>query len=501
MNKMRQIIKTNSNFITGEHYEQRMLKPVQQAHNRVTVQLCDAATGKVIEEAVTENAITSFFESSSYGTIAKSLNANVDMNGNCEYPLFNTIVLSDSDIGELEDPYFIHGNVVGMCTRDDAGGIGSHKQRGMYNTAESYARIEENCYKHIHLVYDWPTSSGNGKIQNIYWLPLDTDYANPCRTLYTIQKTTGAYGGTDVVFNKRGDLLCYSNSKYYKILNPLKFLNGIEAAKIASEPSFHNDYEVNGHYYAFKYTSTGANSTSFAATFIIEKYDTEGNLVDTWNEDMVSGVPQLVELKNNAKLQEFHIAAQTYCDYDGWVGFEIYYHTTSYNNLLPKRNDAGELVPNYIDYVYVYSLYNVLTKQWLRMPSPWDVWCTYEHCVNYKVLRKIDDKHITREGWYIFVDQNAADVQMEEYAAAPGSPGNKYSNFYPKSIHPTLPLSIFEGSNKQGFGVIRPLSAQTRLASPITKTSLNTMKIQYDFFFKIPLPYMPPDHVWDLYKE
>ena len=330
---------------------------------------------------------------------------------------------------------------------------------------------------------------------------MPTSYDRPCRTLYTIQKTTGAYGGTDAVFNKRGDLLCYSNSKYYKILNPLKFLNGIEAAKIASEPSFHNDYEVNNHYYAFKYTNTGTNSTSFASTLIIEKYDTDGNLVDTWNEDMVSSVPQLVELKNNAKLQEIDTTVQTYCDDDGWVGFRIQYIAPYGSDVFPIRNDAGELVPNSTRSVFVYSLYNVLTKQWLRIPSPWDAWCTYEHCVSYRVLRKIDDKHITSAGWYIFVDQNAADVQMEQYADAPGDPGSNYSNFYPSSIHPNLPLAIFSGTNNLGFGVIRPLSAQTRLASPIIKTSLNTMKIQYDFFFKIPLPYMPPDHVWDLYKE
>ena len=125
MRNMRQVIKTNHNFMTGEHYEQRVLKPVQASHNRVTIQLCDAASGQVVEEAVTENAITPFFECSAYGSIAQQLNNNSLNGGLSSYPTFASIVLSDSDISELEDPYFIHGNVVGMCNRADASGAGT----------------------------------------------------------------------------------------------------------------------------------------------------------------------------------------------------------------------------------------------------------------------------------------------------------------------------------------------------------------------------------------
>ena len=42
MKNMRQVIKTNHNFITGEHFEQKVLKPVQASRNLVTVQLYDA---------------------------------------------------------------------------------------------------------------------------------------------------------------------------------------------------------------------------------------------------------------------------------------------------------------------------------------------------------------------------------------------------------------------------------------------------------------------------
>lgn len=508
MRSMRQVIKTNHNFVTGEHYEQRMLKPVQEAQNRVTIQLCDADTGNVIEEAVTENAITPLFECSAYGSIAQQLNHR-PLYGGCEYPTFESIVLSDSDIGELEDLYFIHGNVVGMCNREDTSGADLHKQRGTYNSAESYSKVEDNGYRHIHLVYDWPTSAGNGKIQNIYWLPNDFSYQYPnsTRAIACMQAYNNRHSTDDILFDRRGNLYksvyvsANTSYKYYKILNMLKFVNGIEPAKLATEESFHNNYEVNGYYYTFSSTYTGGGSTSFTATLTINKHDTDGNIVDTWTEDMISSVPQLVELKNSSKLTSAYTSVRAYCDYDGWIGFQISFQEYSSYTDFPTRNSAGELEPNKTYNVTIYSMYNVLTKQWLHTPSPWDVWCTYDHYTDNTVIKKIDNKHMTTSGMYITIDTNNADVTGEQYTTNWFSLGDEYGTqrTYPVTIHPTLPLGIVSG-NYHGMSVIRPISAQTRLASPITKTSLNTMKIQYDFFFKIPLPYMPPEHVWDLYK-
>lgn len=504
MRSMRQVIKTNHNFVTGEHYEQRMLKPVQEAQNRVTIQLCDADTGDIIEEAVTENAITPLFECSAYGSIAQQLNYG-SLYGGCAYPAFESIVLSDSDIGELEDLYFIHGNVVGMCNRYDTAGAGNSKYRGTYNSAESYEKIEDNGYKHIHLVYDWPTSSGNGKIQNIYWLPCSFGFRYPdyTRAVACMQRLNYSYKGSDITFDRRGNLykvVSGSPNKYYKILNMLKFVNGIESAKVATEESFHNNYEVNGCYYTFSSTYANANKTTFTATLTINKHDTDGNIVDTWTEDMVSSVPQLVELKNNSKLNSIRVTARAYCDYDGWIGFQIYFYSgSSYDKVFPTRNSAGGLTPNNSYSVTIYSMYNVLTKQWLHTPSPWDVWCTYEHYTDNIVLKKIDNRHVTTSGAYILVDISNADVTGEQYTNNWISLGNKEDTYHPITMHPTLPLCLGH-QDSYYIHAIRPISAQTRLAAPITKTSLNTMKIQYDFFFKIPLPYMPPEHVWDLYK-
>lgn len=501
MRSMRQVIKTNHNFVTGEHYEQRMLKPVQEAQNRVTIQLCDADTGNIIEEAVTENAITPLFECSAYGSIAQQLNHD-SLYGGCNYPAFESIVLSDSDIGELEDLYFIHGNVVGMCNREDTSGAGSHKQRGTYNSAESYSKVEDNVYRHIHLVYDWPTSSGNGKIQNIYWLPYEINFSYPSesRPIGVVQEFTSRYTGTDIVFDKRGNAYKVKDSKYYKVLNLIKAINGIEGVKTESNESFHNGYEVNGCYYTFSSTYANDNKNTFTATLTINKHDTTGAIIDTWTEDLVTSVPQLVELKNSSKLTYVSATVREYCDYDGWVGFQINFQENSSYKDFPKRNSDGELTPNSAYYADVYSMYNVLTKQWLHVPSPWDVWCTYEHYTNCSVLKKIDSKHICNSGYYVYIDTTNSDVAADKYTYNWASPGYSYSVTEPTCFHASLPICQTNSYYNGGIRALRPLSAQTRLASPITKTSLNTMKIQYDFFFKIPLPYMPPEHVWDLYK-
>lgn len=498
MRNMRQVIKTNHNFMTGEHYEQRVLKPVQASYNRVTIQLCDAASGQVVEEAVTENAITPLFESSAYGSIAKQLNHN-SLPGGCDYPAFESIVLSDSDIGELEDLYFIHGNVVGMCNRTDASGAGTSKYRGTYNQVESYEKFEDNGYKHFHLVYDWVTSSGNGKIQNIYWLPTTFYYdsSDYIRAIVTVHSFNNAYNGTDVTFDKRGNMYKTVNSKWYKILNMPKFVNGIESAKLATAESFHNDFEVNGYYYTFSYSSANVGTTSCTFTLTINKCDTSGTIVDTWTEDLITAVPQLVELRNNSKLggsSTLSCSAVGYCDDDGWVGFSTYYYSSQY--VFPARNSAGELEQNKSKSVTVYTMYNVLTKQWLRVPNPWDVWCTYTHWADQKVLKKVDNRNITKGGLLIKIDAGSSDVYGEQYTSNWVSLGYNTNSTSAYSIHSNLPIC----ASSNGLYAICPISAQTRLAAPVTKTTLNTMKIQYDFFFKVPLPYMPPEHVWDLYK-
>lgn len=509
MRNMRQVIKTNHNFMTGEHYEQRVLKPVQASHNRVTIQLCDAASGQVVEEAVTENAITPLFECSAYGSIAQQLNHD-SLYGGCEYPAFESIVLSDSDIGELEDLYFIHGNVVGMCNREDTFGAGSHKQRGTYNSAESYSKVEDNGYRHIHLVYDWPTSSGNGKIQNIYWLSaiFNYDYPDYTRAIATLQSFNNSYNSTDVTFDKRGNMYKKVSNKWYKILNMLKFVNGIESAKLATEESFHNDFEVNGYYYTFSYSSANVGTTSCTFTLTINKHDTSGTIVDTWTEDLITAVPQLVELRNNSMLGGYSTMtceAAGYCDDNGWVGFRTLYYSRGIGlsyYVFPNRNSAGELEQNKSYSAIVYTMYNVLTKQWLRVPNPWDVWCTYVHWTDQNVIKKVDNRNITVSGLLIEIDAGSSDVYGEQYSLNWKSPGYNIQRTYPYSIHSNLPICACysSGSTTGGLYAIRPISAQTRLAAPITKTTLNTMKIQYDFFFKVPLPYMPPEHVWDLYK-
>lgn len=493
MRSMRQVIKTNHNFVTGEHYEQRMLKPVQQAQNRVTIQLCDADTGSVIEEAVTENAISPCLESMAYGKIASILNNDNYLNGSCDIDrLFSTIALSDSDISELEDPYFIHGNIVGFCNRTDTASASANKYKGIYNSAESYTKIEDNGYKHFHLVYDWQTSAGNGKIQNIYWYSPVTrrdDWRPPC--LYSASSIWSRQSLADVHFDRRGNAYKLINGKYYKVLNFIKYVNGIESIKLATEESFHNNYEVNGYYYTFSSNYTGGGSTSFTATLTINKHDTNGNIVDTWTEDLISSVPQLVELKNSSKLTIVRAEVMDYCDYDGWVGFHVFLREDSSYKDFPTRNSTGELTPNSDCMANVYSMYNVLTKQWLHTPSPWDVWCTYEHYTGYKCLKKLADRYICKDDYIIKVTSD--DVEAVEYG---GAFDGSYNYRHADEIHSSLPIIIHDSSP---YAII-PIAAQTRLASPITKTSLNTMKIQYDFFFKIPLPYMTPEHVWDLYK-
>ena len=321
---MRQIIKTNQNFVTGEHYEQRMLKPEQPSRNRVTVQLCDAETGKVVEEAITENAMSPCYESYAYDYIAESISENTYNNGSdwsvpCKLSP-RAILLSESDKSELEDLYFVHGTPIGSCDRKDTSGSADNPYKGTFNSAESYDKIEDNYYRHIHLVYDWPTSAGNGKIQGIYWLaayPGDGQKYSGNHNylkLYALQQAarTGnapIYSDAQYLyFDKRGNTYFYNNSekKYYKVLNQLPYLYGLEAKKLSTEPeAMFTTCEVNGCYYEVSSSYANAGTTNFSYKMTITKYDTKGNVLDKWDEDLITPIPNLVELRNNAKLGDY----------------------------------------------------------------------------------------------------------------------------------------------------------------------------------------------------
>ena len=528
---MRQIIKTNQNFVTGEHYEQRMLKPEQPSRNRVTVQLCNADTGKVIEEAVTENAMSPCYESYAYDYIAESI-------GESKYsevspwsmpykfgPKF--IALSDSDISELEDLYFVHGTPAGACVRTDTSGSADNPYKGVLNSVESYDKIEDNYYRHIHLVYDWPTSAGNGKIQSVYWLASNYTTGNyghiyDYLPLFSLSlpahySKVPFYNEVQYInFDKHGNTYFYNNSeqKYYKVLNQLPYLMGIEAKKLAAEPeAMFTKCEVNGCYYTVSSSYANAGTANFSYKMTITKYDTKGNVLDKWDEDLITPIPNLVELRNNSKLGDYNGADYTftkwngYCDDDGWIGLSVGYTCSrgAVAYIFPQRNSAGELDYNKLPYAKTYTMYNVLTKQWLRLPNPWDVWATYTHYTDHRFLRKLTDKNIvsnigqSADLYLLKVTNNDIEVLQVTTALV----ANSAANTYIVDMHATLPFVVNKPASYQTSAVYRimPLVAHTRLAAPITKTSLNTMKIQYDFFFKIPIPILPPDKCWDLYKK
>lgn len=526
---MRQVIKTNQNFVTGEHYEQRMLKPEQPSRNRITVQLCDAETGKVVEEAITENAMSPCYESYAYEYIAESIEENkYGERSPWAMPYMlgpKFIVLSDSDISELEDLYFVHGTPAGACVRTDISGSANNPYKGIYNSAESYDKIEDNYYRHIHLVYDWPTSAGNGKIQSIYWLASNytgSPYSQihsylPLFSLslpYNVSKLPFDKEVTYINFDKRGNTYFYNQSekKYYKVLNQLPYLMGIESKKLATEPEvMYTKCEVNDCYYTVSSSYDNPNTANFSYKMTITKYDTKGNVLDNWDEDLIMPIPNLVELRNNSKLGDYNGADyvsttwQGYCDDDGWIGLCIRYscNRSKSERVFPTRNSAGELVYNNSYFATAYTMYNVLTKQWLRLPNPWDVWTTYTHYTTYRFLRKLTDKNIvtsTETPVLCLLKITGNDIEALQVSSA--LLNNTSADIFIADMHTTLPFIVSKSSAYQPLSVHRivPIVAHTRLAAPITKTSLNTMKIQYDFFFKIPIPILPPDKCWDLYK-
>lgn len=535
-----EVVKYNKNFVSGDYYEQKVLKEDQAARNTITIQLRDAATGELVEEAFTENAINSALESYGYSSIGNRL-YNGNLLGAMDSKGFScgAIVLSDSAISEMEDPYMVHGNIKGVCNWDDATAAGTNKLKGIFNQAESYSKIEDGCIMHIHRVYDWQTSTGNGKIQSLWWLALPVGYGTseytemPGLSYFNALRIAGAprVPSSDYLFTRKtGDLMIKNTntnttSKWNKVLNPMHYMIGCEPAKLSTEEFFCNRHEINGYYYTFGMRYGNHGTTDYFFYLVINKIDSSGAVVDSWEEDLVASVPQFVNYRSQNKMgyentnsTYYNVVATQYFDWDGWALISITQSSGKNERIFPAYEN-GVLIENK-EYSVTYTIcYNVLTKRMLFTGSPWEPKSNaankYRYC---RPLRKKDDDHYcnvfsqftasypTPSSSTIerrIVKVGTDDITSIKFLGCESIPGlySVGSMEYAEGLHPTLPF-VINGSDSNSYGgfiAMCPITAHTRLASPINKTSMNTMKIQYDFFFKVPLGFMQADKAWALY--
>lgn len=446
-------ISYSKDFLTGRRIEKIKQKLIMPVQGIATVKIYDDLTGKQIYEAKSENRITAvlvnpaFLDGYYYPMLdnrKKGLLEDIFRT----YP-FRVLALTTGDIEEDPYDYFTWGNIIGYA---DAWYTysGDSELMGTINKGE-WSREDKDGKGIKHFVFDFPTHAANGTFKSIYWTggQRDDSSAQTPRINCTYQKRT---------IKKENHSIPYYN------------------------------------------LCTDENNL-----YALEPDKTKINVYDKFTAEKKNDVILKVEAKAIA--------------FDGEC-FWILIKDGSFKKLDKNFNVIGSYsksakVPDNLVYdVYYYDI--VVTES--------NVYITYNGCINrdgnsrdYRSCIAMYDKdgtfvkkaevytgtgsrlYITRipnNRLYVIVNDYRG-IQLNSDLNIYGSTGLTSDGYYSISWDKnTQTLFVFDDYNNGSIDeyYIVPASAHTLLPEPVTKTPVNTMKIQYDFTCDYVNPLDMPAH-------
>ncbi len=150
------------NFETGEIVTLPKLKPALQVKGKALIELFNERSGKKVLEAETENVINNVLAKDAFISGFDSL-IGWNSHNQSRNSMFQNIVLTNHTGPEDADAFYIKGDTIAWAGKM-SGYIGADVKRGSINIAES-----SRDYGEYKFVFDWPTHSGNGTFRSIWW--------------------------------------------------------------------------------------------------------------------------------------------------------------------------------------------------------------------------------------------------------------------------------------------------------------------------------------------
>lgn len=541
-------VKKWSRDITGRVIEENVFKPNNGLIGRAKIEVRDE-NGNLKQEVFTENVIPETLNRGDFyqqlfnyidggGSYYQSRRRS---GGIATVPYaFDRIILSTDDKEENAENLFLRGDLVGWCPRANAS-AGSDTTRGVYNSTESFSKFTEDGYIQYHLVYDFGTSQGNGTFNSVWWnrggiVREGSNYFSPTHPV-SLQLLTNAYGR-----NLSTNIVRGANKKYYavdssynnpkEILNLERYLNGIEDIKTKADNysgfQFSKYLMENGQVaLAENGQYTGGSNTSWTGSFdvVIRNADDNSEIsrktidlrsaVENWEETFYpSGTGKYCRLYNHPI---------TMPNGDMMIYFEVYdYQTSSANQRIPiwdiTNDDLSKTSFSYSNYCM--GIYNAISNTWVLRPgitresfAGYHRYHSYDH--NFWLGKRPTSSSRATTFYSIFnycrdMFEKDGKIYMlcttDNYCLAVMSKGD-YSKISPYQC------GCMQTNDSTGLGFICyieeynlfistaqeyynslysnvwrivPYSAHTKLPAPVTKTSADTMKIQYDYYIQVP---------------
>lgn len=533
---MREVLKWNKNYLTGELKTLAVEKPNNGLQGKVNIKLYK--DGILINETFTENIIVNHFNmAETYRALFHSIaNGSTSLYGGLGQPgAFRNIILGTNDREEAQEN--IKGDcgvIIGWCPKTNTNPA-ADITRGSYNPTESFSEWD-NGYYHAHLVYDFGTSQGNGTFNSAWWsraVKNSSDTGGVILPEYCVEFTKPIGGGRSRVISNSeymytgafGKYFKYNSNtkKYHLIINGEAFAQGLENFKLSNEekycfqslnemPLFMNEINKEKVVVA-KNLNFDSNGNNYECTFDLVVLNREFNqessvtlnlknfkgITDVMNRS-VSYPHKKIWLNRIFKVLE---NGDVYMSFSAQSGYE-------YGRIFPSYNkDTDMITDNQNVSTNIMAIYNVFTNVWTLEPKFLDVnnlrfsvCTTWNNVLGYveangkryyyrndfqTPIMTIEESK--KDYLWDIVAPNINDLQPKQLNP---SYGNAYG-WATAHIHDTtyiITSSANDSNSENYYGgdmrIIHGYAAHTKLPNPVTKTSADTMKIQYDYYIQVP---------------
>ncbi|WP_231247468.1 hypothetical protein [Clostridium botulinum] len=449
----RESISYSKDFLTGKRVEKVKNKLIMPVQGVATVKLYDDLTGKQIYQAKSENRITAAlanpaFLDGFYYPMIDNKQQYLLKEIFKTYP-FRVITLTTGDIAEDPYDYWTWGDIIGYA---DAWYTysGDSELRGTVNKGE-WSRTNKDGKGIKHFVFDFPTHVANGTFKSIYWTggQRDDSSAQMPRINYTYKKRTIEEENHSIPkYN-----LCTDEKNLYALKPQYTTITVYD--KFTTEKK--NDITIKVKAKAIAYD--GSNFWILIEDGSFKKLDKNFNIISSYPKS--PKVPD--NLVYNVEYYDIAVTeSNVYITYKGCI----------------NRNGNSK---DYRSCVAMYDKDGTFVKK-----------AEIHDGTGYRL-------HITRipnNKLYVIVN-NCRGIQLNSDLNIYGSTELASTGYY--SISWDFDTQTLFAYNDYGSGSINeyyivPASAHTLLPEPVTKTPVNTMKIQYDFTCDYVYPLDMPAH-------
>ncbi|UZW12552.1 hypothetical protein OSC52_11870 [Clostridium pasteurianum] len=468
---IRESLAYSKDLITGKLKEVTKYKPTGYPMRGIfSVELFDALTGKKTYEAKSENRITPVYANAAYldAFCGRILNNSVDdvvtnANGTTNNPC-RCMLLTDGNVPEDLYDYWTWGNIIGYADLWNTYS-GSDNLRGTINQSETTLvdNLQANSKliqsKTRHFVVDFPTNAANGTFSSIYLMGGANTYSSVYYPGYY-----NLYNKITLTSGSGANSICIDDNNIY---NYVITTSGSTTLYVIDKRTYMQKDNIVLPFpvYAMDYDKTNEVFWVALSNGSFKKYDKNFNLLNSYSKT----TPYTLS------------AVSDICVTDAYI--LISYRGASQNG---TSNRAAIAVYNKSDGTYNKTIditsfsYNYISLSRLKAKG--------------KVFVKVGDS----TGTVVVLNESDLSVMSStvgNIGSFTDSAAFQNYNYYLRWDDDTqLFIRINTSSGSLYAAYVVPAFAHTLLASPVTKTSTNTMKIQYDLTVDYVYPLDMPAH-------